>query len=337
MEERYTQEDIDQYIKNQLSAEKKLAFEAQLANDKALQQEVAATQQAVEALAYTEKQHFLNALSQVQENLTTEGFFLNEDDLDDYLLGKGDDKKQAQIEYRIGKDESFKKDYERLEKAKESLQYAEKEKFKTTLKEVEQALAKEKFFDKKKSPISKVIPLRRYLSIAAAIALLALGLWWMLASSPTSANLYADNFEIIKNEGLIKQVQPKGFAKKLYHEQLHQALLTYHANQYTQSIPLFDAYLTEAPNTDIYYADGQFFYALALMQAQQFKQAIPLLEALTQQQTSYKSKAAWYLALAYLKTGQISDIKSLSEGLPEKDTYALKLQDLIRKVETIEN
>lgn len=347
MENIFTQEQIDQYIKKELSPEKHQLFEEQLATNVVLQEEVAATLRAVEVIRYKERQLFLNTFSEIQENLETEGFFLDEDDLDDLIMGRVTEQKRVQIQQKLATDKQYNEKYQQLKKAKATLQYAEKEKFKATFKEVQQDLEKEQFFDKNviidkstttTTTTAKVFSLRKVLSIAAAVSLLLVSLWWIMRP-PTTQNIYANYFEKAKDRALVNEVGNLGFAKLLYHNQLHQALVFYHQEQpnYEQALPLFEQYLKEAPITDTYYTKGQFFYALTLMELNQFDKTIPVLETLSQQKNDYQTKATFNLALAYLKTGQLSVIEGLLDRITTEDSYTLKLKNLIADIKTIEN
>jgi hypothetical protein len=76
-----------------------------------------------------------------------------------------------------------------------------------------------------------------------------------------------------------------------------------------------------------------FYHAMSLLQAGQTENAIVLLSDIARVSGSYHEQAAWYLALAYLKTNRIEEAKAMLARIREKNYFmAEKAEELLKKL-----
>ncbi|MBR9920357.1 MAG: tetratricopeptide repeat protein [Bacteroidetes bacterium] len=173
-------------------------------------------------------------------------------------------------------------------------------------------------------------PKRSQLAIAATIVLLLAASLYLLLKpgSDGTDSLYAANFapyEMVLNQ--------RGAADESPRKQLEaQAVSAYENQQFDQAAQAFASLQEIAPNEDPF----QFYYCLSVLASGQPDKAIPGLELLSEDSNSlFQEQSRWYLALAYLKNGQLEQAKS---SLAQIETGAYRSAEaarLLRKLKRI--
>jgi len=74
------------------------------------------------------------------------------------------------------------------------------------------------------------------------------------------------------------------------------------------------------------------YKAFSLLELSRFKESDSLLKELSSGNSSYKTKATWYLALSKLKQEKYSDCKKILETIPEGFIEYKKVQKLLKKL-----
>jgi len=329
MEHSYTQVDIDKYLRKEMDSEVQIAFEATLATNKNLQDNLAATKLLQESLQVVEEATFLENLQAHQQSLTAKGFFLEETDLDELIMKRVTEEEAQKIQQKIKDDDQFKVAYEERKHLQESLTVLEENRVIDLIKEVGATSVKEEIIPPTKSSSLRISSIRRVLSIAAAFALMAIGIWWMYPKTVAPETLYVDNFKPFKSQNAYPALRRTSFSKPLYHSDLAKADDAYILNDYKTAIELFEKYFADAPITDVFYTDATLHYANVLMQQNEYPKAIIVLKKIFN--NTKNEQAGWYLALCYLKMGELDKVKSIFQKIPTGD-YSSQLNNLIKKI-----
>lgn len=330
MEHSYTQTDIDKYLRKEMSQQAQKAFEAILATNQDLQNRVAETQLLRASLQSLAETTFIQDLQAHQQTLSEKGFFLDDTDLDEFLMQRSAKEEAQKIQQKIATDKQFESDYEARKQLKESLTILEENRVIDLIKEVgASSVTEEKVLPIKKSPL-KVRSLRNILSIAAAFALLILGIWWMYPKPVTSNTLYASNFKLLENQKAYPYLRRESMGKLLYHFNLEKADDAYYIDKnYSTAIVFFEKYFADAPADDGFITNATLHYASALMKENDHKKASDILLPIFEQ--TKNEQAGWYLALCYLKMGALEKIAPIIEKMPS-GSNADQLSDLIKKL-----
>lgn len=173
------------------------------------------------------------------------------------------------------------------------------------------------------------LPMLRWVAIAASVLLLVAVGWWVFRS-PEPQVLYTAYYEPFPN--LIAPIDKSETAESLPAK----ALQAYERKNYQEAVQHFEA-LQQAANrsvTDslVFSADEQLYYGLSLLENRQERAAIAMLNTIADDPNArYQQAAQWYLALAWLKVGDLDKSKVVLDLIldePEHRYYA-KAQDLV--------
>ncbi len=170
-----------------------------------------------------------------------------------------------------------------------------------------------------KSPISrKVAPHRpRGLLLAVLIVfVLGFGLYMYFNPTTTGEQLFNRYFEPYPVSTYEQMTEGSDYLPAAFED--------YQLGRYAEAVARFEAG-TANPTTGPAY---NFYYALSLMATGQHTQAIPLLEPLAAETmtTGLKQPAEWYLALAYLDSGQTAEAQSRLERIAATDQHPMQGQ-----------
>jgi hypothetical protein len=158
---------------------------------------------------------------------------------------------------------------------------------------------------------AKVIPMRRILSIAATVLIIALATGYaILRILPGQSNdeLFAEHFQ--PYEDVITERSGDESA-------LQQGMSLYNERKYSMAIPHLETYLNEKPTE----AAVQLYLGISYLADNKTSKAKDLFESLIRnEQGLYKDVAQWNLALFYLKTNEYELLKkTLQEIIARKD------------------
>jgi len=207
--------------------------------------------------------------------------------------------------------DQFKAEVQWQKKLANAIAQTEKETFKSKLEEFEQ-----------ETNISETKPNKRLWLVAASIIiLLTIGGFWMF-KPPLSQNLAQQNFNVYPNTAYpIVRGDMKNDIKS-------SAFIAYETENYSKAIALF----TEANKIEnkLYY---KFYIANAQMAQNNYEEAIPYLLEVVGSNEAYTQESTWYLALAYLQTGDTQAAKSLLTQIVRKKWYnAERASEILKKL-----
>jgi len=152
----------------------------------------------------------------------------------------------------------------------------------------------------------------RWLSVAAAVALVVIA-WWILDKRmPDNEQLYATYFQVRTHP----DAMVRGDNEKTEEEQ-RKAVSAYTANDFASSIREYELLLKIHPQEPKY----TLFLAVSYMAEGKTDKAIQLLEGFTVKNNAYEPDMRWYLALAYIKKGSVNTAKGLLDSLSKGESY----------------
>ena len=149
--------------------------------------------------------------------------------------------------------------------------------------------------------------MKRFIAIAATLAIVAAGIWFLSRNKPTAAadpnNVYATYFnpntEIQRVKTIIATLESRGLAGiQTDADTLRQALELYEAARYDESIALLKSFLGTHPENDT----AQYYLGVSYMSQEHYARAIEMLYPLSRSEaSSLRNDALWNLGLCYLK------------------------------------
>ena len=171
-------------------------------------------------------------------------------------------------------------------------------------------------------PSAKIFSLKKAMALAASILFMVMSYWFYQQSLQDTTNLFADNFENYPN--VIAPIERGETAATT----LEKAFALYENKQYKEAITAFDQL---EPNTiDL---DILFYKANAQLAVGKNNEAIGTFKQVVDSNTKFSAQAKWYLALAYLQSGNETQTKViLEEIIKEKSFNHQKAKNLLGKI-----
>ena len=104
-------------------------------------------------------------------------------------------------------------------------------------------------------------------------------------------------------------------------KELSEALFSYGSNDFSKADKLFSNVTPKS-------AEAMFFGSICKIELDKLDEAIRDLKTLSSQNSEYKADADWYLALAYLKKGDLNSTKSLLQNMSDNSDHAYSVKAL---------
>jgi Flp pilus assembly protein TadD len=180
-----------------------------------------------------------------------------------------------------------------------------------------QQMRKEYFGAQVAAP-AKVIPFKRYLSAAIAVAavlVVALFIW-----NPFAANLY-DKYA---GTQMVAQVERGSHIDTV----LQNATTAFNNKEFTEAAVL----LAEVVQTEPDNSFANFYFGVALLQTDKLAQARTVFTKLFNGESAFKYEAAFYLALSYLKEDNKAATKEWLKKIPQDAPNYNKTAELLKKL-----
>lgn len=164
---------------------------------------------------------------------------------------------------------------------------------------------------------------KKWMTAAAAILVIALGLFYFLyQTKPSAEKLYA---QFAVHEPLV--IQQRGSASDPV---AAEAAAKFNSRHYDETLPLLQQYLQKNPD------DIQVEFALGVcnLELNLYPEAEKIFSKISSGQTAYTDAAKWYLALSALKQKDLSRCRSILINIPQTSSFFTKagelLNDLLR-------
>ena len=339
---------FDRYTKQQLSQEESEEFEKNLKQDTALAKEFTQFQSMTNGIRSYYDQQVKTRIQTVESKLEAEGFFFNEENISDYLLGKMNADGQKILEQRIEQDPAF---AQKVAKERSILSGIKSYQLKQKIAGIDKKMIDQNRLSTKKTKqlkttpqfdqdatTAKLVPLWQKLSMAAGfLILLSIGFWWFNSQSLDVDKVYANNYEINiqqVNATLEKLGDVGAFDSDAEQKNsLFNAIELFSKQQYDRTSDALTKHLKKFLNDDT----ALFYSGLNEMERQNFKTASQSFKQLIQQMPSseWNDSAQWYMALAHLKIpGETALAKTLFLQIigNESNPYNIKAKELLDQI-----
>ncbi len=234
---------------------------------------------------------------------------MSEERKDRFLQQKLDSNEQKQFESDLSHDPEMQEEIAVELGVRDGISEIERQRIRASINAFEQS-----------GPTQSALPIKRYLAVAASMALLMTTTIWYFNSYPDYNNLYSSYHEkypnnlapVLRSEGLPPDLKTRG-------------LQHYEQSRYTEAIQDFQAYLEQSSDLGI-----ELYLGLALVEDAQYKKASIILQSVVQaNDPTFQETARWYLALTSLRLhdpiSTSNNLKPLSEKPGPYQEQARKL------------
>ncbi|SEK17810.1 tetratricopeptide repeat protein [Parapedobacter koreensis] len=166
----------------------------------------------------------------------------------------------------------------------------------------------------------KVVPLYRKWWVAAAMVVAVFGVWWVLSSTPAPDRLYSTYF--VPDAGLPVAMSSAGDTSRYL---FYDGMISYQEGNYTEALTKWASVTGDIADTDtlLYYR------GMAYMGLDDIEKAMEyLLPVANERKSAFEEAATWYLALCYLKMGEVKTVASLLRRIPDHEQARQLLEKL---------
>lgn len=169
------------------------------------------------------------------------------------------------------------------------------------------------YFSSQEQKKARVIPVKKYLYAAMAVAA-ALLLFFLI---PAGSNF--ENYEVTPMPGAVVRgaEDPAKTGARLFNE-----------GQYAAALPYLQRQATSRPDD----ATGNFYYGVALIKTGNAAKALPLFEKLAQGPSAYREDSYFFAALAAYKTEKNDVAATYASQVPTNNRYYKNAQQLLKKL-----
>ncbi|WP_025666866.1 tetratricopeptide repeat protein [Aquimarina megaterium] len=174
------------------------------------------------------------------------------------------------------------------------------------------------------SNVKKKKTLKWWYAAAAILVLLGTTYFWNTKKPVSNDELFATYFKPYRN--ILQPVVRSGEHKNM----ISVAFNAYENGNFKKALDAFDIVLETEANDTL-----QFYKANALLKLNKAKKAIIILENRNEIKNSFSEKNHWYLAMAYLKVGQLDKAKEQLELLikiPDSEYKRTEAKELLKKL-----
>ncbi len=168
-------------------------------------------------------------------------------------------------------------------------------------------------------------------SVAAAVLLIALGLWFLF---PPSNEQLARQFFESHPDLLSEKIEQKGFFGSHPSESyLKKGMTDYELGNYQNGIIAIDDYLKQAPAEHPFLQESKLYLAISHFQLKNYERSTEILRKLDQDPTFELNKLTdWCLGLSLLAEGKEEEAIDKLEELSKDKSYSQKVQSILDRI-----
>lgn len=159
---------------------------------------------------------------------------------------------------------------------------------------------------------------RRWMAIAASLALVAVAAWFLLRPSPSLYDQYADHGPLAFTE--------RGQENDALAQQAEQA---FNAGDYSGAYAALAELLSKEPDNAV----ARLYAGISLLELRRPAEARTTLAPLAGGTTALRADGVWFSALAYVQEADWRNAREMLKGLKEGDDHYDEAQDLGKKLE----
>lgn len=233
-----------------------------------------------------------------------------EEFIQNYIANRLSDEDKTRFEELLKTDLEFQELYETHKEMVAAFQLSKSKEIKARLQELDQEeipVKTKSFFQSKFRKI-------------AIVAVLVLGMFFMVNLLNSNGDLYETYFEICPNTYL--PVTRGNTQNDIQFE----AFKAYESNDFKTAETIFETILKTEKNTTI-----QFYYAMSLLNQDKFNLALAQLNSIQNKEFDYQVEALWYTALIQLKNKDIESAKQHLKTIQQlnKDFKTEEIQSIL--------
>jgi tetratricopeptide (TPR) repeat protein len=165
-----------------------------------------------------------------------------------------------------------------------------------------------------KRPVASIRPITRNLLRVAAIGSIALVSYLTFFRGPSLDQLYSKYYSVYQAD---IPVSSRGTEQTDLNLEFEQGIIEYNKGDFQKSLDFFQNALYDEGKDPVI----SFFAGLACMEIKQFEKAIGYLNITKEADSLYSTKATWYIALSYLKLGEIEKASEQLDELIEEGSF----------------
>jgi len=330
-------EKFEQYCTNQLSVEKQRKLEQEMTNNPDFFEDVENFKAFLAAMDQRGIRDIRTKLSEVENRLNEDNFFISEKDLDTYFLEDEADRKT--IESKINSDPHYQAIAKDHQDSIDLVNQQGLDQFRKKIDATARRLDTEGFFEKSSSEtnpgpaIVRTLSRQRIgMSIAAAI-LLALGFLFFLPKFSGGPSLNYVWTQTHLDEAIAdSRVVGLANTQKVRLDNRASILALVKNEQYEEAVAMWQRHLERWPDDQL----ARFYYAHCLRENQQYSEAIEKFETLRQDlDFIYSDDVLFHLALCYLqsKEGCQKGGQLLDDFISEFPTSTFHTQALVYRTQ----
>lgn len=235
---------------------------------------------------------------------------------DRYTSGEMSSGEQKDFELALKENDSLRQDFEDYQQMNQGLRAFAYQQMSEKISNWESEIAVESQ--------TKVIPFKKWYMVAATILLLIVAAfsWWKFGLQESTGDLYASYYQPYPDI-----LTSRGSGER----DLNEALFSYEAGNYDVAIEKFDQILADDQNN----SELRFYLGQAYLANNEVNNAqIIFTSLLTEKSFALSDANQWYLALAYLKSGNIESTKEilLRINSDTNHTYKEKSKQLLDRL-----
>ncbi len=232
--------------------------------------------------------------------------------IDAYLLGQLDDVQKAEFETAL-KDQHFSEEFAFRKEVLEASKLQGRKDLKSRLKKLDQP---------ESTNLMKRYP--QWVSIAATLLLLIAAFFVVRVNLNTLDKVYVSHYEKLPNKVAVIVRGEEDM------DELKQSMVVYNMGNYDQALEQFEKLDEEHPELNMY-------KGVIALEREQVEEAMGYFKPFAEDTDSeYYEEGKWYLALCYLKNGNLDKVKSTLAPLEENDDYyGQKAQSLLNEIKDL--
>ena len=310
VEPQFSAEDIDKYINGELTGQKREQFEAEMAQNRALQEEVELHLEMETAIQENDILELRNRITQIMETETS--WNVSEHNIEDYIDGELEGELLEEFMAELNENTDLMAEVKMRSDVNEAIGekdiFSLRDELKTARKSAEN------------TEIKSIVPNTTVKLISAwkrgaAVIILLLGIAGFLNVGVNSVDeLYHSSYQAPSwsPERSVASSENQNYIKE--------ANIYYSQENYEKALPLYDLGLKNVDEKDKFVF--HFYKAASLQNMELFSKAIPEYKMVIKQGENYFiEEAEWNMTLCYLKLGKRNIAKNQLQAIINKNGY----------------
>lgn len=322
---RYSSEEIDNFVNNQMDTELRAQFEEELAINSSLAQEVYLIREIDLALEEKGVMDLRASLNEIQRSALQSSSRI--EDIEGYIYNELSEGEVISFEAELTVNKELSSEIELIRNIDLALKENDVMGLRNKLQDIALEIASQK--QTERSFVTKVKSRRVVLSSVAASLILLLGITGILSRQSSELELYQKFYSTYQTTGISRS------ADVAADQTLSMALQRFNDREYDAALLLLEDVISRDQNNMV----GRFYTGVSLQELGKYQKAISEYETvITDKDNLFVEQANWYIGLCYLQTNEDKKAyKQFKKIAKEDGFYQLKAEAILRKMKYSEN